>query len=125
MTLHDNCIVVADGDHGGSEGDITTGIAELTNGEERLSGKLWDHMSMVRCRWEAREIQLSFVGGVQNGTRRHVDGNGVGRWAFVTHRSGWRKEVGGAAQISYGIKWSGGRTGGIGRMTKASGVRLN
>jgi len=55
---------VADGDCGGREGDVSSGIAEMANGEEWLSGKLWDHMSMVCCRWEAREIQLGFVGGV-------------------------------------------------------------
>jgi len=64
VALHDNGIVVANGDRGGSEGNIASGIAELTNGEEWLSGKLWDHMSMACCRWEAREIQLGFMGGV-------------------------------------------------------------
>jgi len=45
VALHDNCIVVANGDCGGSEGDIASSITELTNGEEQLSGKLWDNMS--------------------------------------------------------------------------------
>jgi len=39
VTLEDNSIIVAGGDSVGSEGNITPGIAQLTNGEEWLSGK--------------------------------------------------------------------------------------
>jgi len=54
-----------------------------------------------------------------------VDGNGICSGAFVADRGGWGEKVGSAAQISYGIKWGCGKTGGMGRMSKASGDRLN
>jgi len=54
-----------------------------------------------------------------------MDGNGVGSRAFVAHGGGWGEEVGSTAQVSYGIERGGGRTSGMGRMTKTSGEWLN
>jgi len=47
VALQDNSVVVPDGNGGGSDCNITTGIAELANGEEWLSGELQYHMPMV------------------------------------------------------------------------------
>jgi len=46
-----------------------------------------------------------------------MDGNGVGSRAFVANGGGQGEEMGSAAQVSYGIEWGAGRTGGMGRMT--------
>jgi len=50
-----------DGDGGGREGDIATGIAELSNGEEWLHGKVGYDMAMAGSKWKPRDIQVSFM----------------------------------------------------------------
>jgi len=47
---------VADGDHGGCEGNIAAIIAKLANGDERLSCKLGYNMAMMHSCWEAWEV---------------------------------------------------------------------
>jgi len=64
VALHDNCIVVTNGDRGGSECNVASGITELANGEKRLSGKLQDHMAMASCSREAREFEVCLMGGM-------------------------------------------------------------
>jgi len=59
VTLEDNSIIVADGDSVGGEGNIAPGIAQLTNGEEWLSGKKGYNVSMSCHSQEAREIQVA------------------------------------------------------------------
>jgi len=54
-----------------------------------------------------------------------MDGDGISSESFGADRDGWGEKMCGAAQIGYGIKWGCERTSGVGRMTKASGDRLN
>jgi len=46
------------------ECNITTGIAELSNGEEGLHGKVRNDVAMVGRKWKSRDIKVGFVGGV-------------------------------------------------------------
>jgi len=48
MTLEDDDIIVADGDGGGSEGNIASSITQLANGEEQLHGKVGDDVPMMQ-----------------------------------------------------------------------------
>ncbi len=77
----------------GREGYITPGIAELPDGEEGLHGKVGNNMSMLGRRWKARDVKVSFMGGVEYEARWGVNSDrGCGQ-ALVAHRHGRRKEV--------------------------------
>jgi len=52
LPLHDNSIVVTDGYSVGGEDDTAPGVTKLAHGQEGLSGKGWDHMTMACSRWE-------------------------------------------------------------------------
>ena len=46
-TLENDIILVSDGDSGGSEGNITAGVAELSNTEKWLGSKVGNNMAMA------------------------------------------------------------------------------
>jgi len=115
-TLENDIILVSDGDGGGGEGNITTGVAELSNAEERLGSKVGNDVAMAGGRRKAGYVEISFMGGVENRTGWGVDGDGSIGGTLVADRRGWGKEVGGASRISDGIvTGGGGRTGNCGR----------
>jgi len=115
-TLENDIILVSDGDGGGGEGNVTTGVAELSNTEERLGSKVGNDVAMAGGRRKAGYVEVSFMGGVENCTGWGVDSNRSIGWTLVAYRRGRGKEVGGASRISDGIvTWSGGRTGNCGR----------
>jgi len=109
--LEDGVVVTSDGDGGCGEGDITSGIAQLPNGEERLCGKLRKHMAMAGCRRKTRNGEVSLMGGMQNSARGGVHGDWCVGCALVADWGGGGKEMRGTSKIGNGIKWSGGRTG--------------
>jgi len=54
-----------------------------------------------------------------------MDGNGVCSGPLVANRGGQREKMGCAARIGSGIKWGGGRTGGMSRMWCTSGENVD
>jgi len=46
-TLENDTILVSDGDSGGSEGNVTAGVAELSNAEKWLGSKVGNNMAMA------------------------------------------------------------------------------
>jgi len=115
-TLENYTILVSDGDSGGSEGNVTAGVAELSNAEKRLGSKVGNNMAMAGGQRQAGYVEVGFMGGMENRPGWGVDGDGSVGGPFVAYRRGRGKEVGGAPRIGYGIvAWSGGRTGNCGR----------
>jgi len=46
-TLENDTVLVTDGDIGGGEGNVTAGVAELSDAEEWLGSKVGNYMSMA------------------------------------------------------------------------------
>ena len=63
-TLENDTILVLDGDSGGSEGNVTAGVAELSNAEKRLGSKVGNNMAMAGGQRQAGYIEVGFVGGM-------------------------------------------------------------
>jgi len=55
---------VTDCNGGCHECNITAGITELSNGEERLCGKVGNDVAMAGRKWKSQDIEVGFVGGV-------------------------------------------------------------
>ncbi len=53
-----------DGIGGCRECNVTAGITELSDGEERLHGKVGNDVAMAGRKWKSRDIKVSFMGGV-------------------------------------------------------------
>ncbi len=68
------------------------------------------------CCWEAREVQVSFMGRVHDGARWCVDGDGGCCGMLVANGGGAGEKMSSATRIGNGIKWCGRRTSGIGTM---------
>jgi len=114
-TLENDTILVLDGDSRGREGNVTASIAELANAEKGLGGKIRNNMTMAGGQRKARDVEVSFMGGMENCPGRGVDSDRSIVGTFVAYRHGWGEEVGGAPRIGDGIEWSGGRAGDGGR----------
>ncbi len=93
------------------ECNVTTSVAELSNGEEGLRGKVGNDVAMAGRKWKSQDIEVGFTGGVEDDARWCVNGDRGCGWAFVAHGCGRREEVCSAAQISDGEERGGGRTG--------------
>jgi len=68
---------------------------------------------MACSSWEAGEVEIGFMGRMEDNARWGMDGNGVGSWTFVAHQSGGREKMCRATGVSNGIERGGGRTGGM------------
>jgi len=105
LPLHDDAIIVADGYRVSSENNIAPGIARLAHGQQGLSGKSRDNMTMVSSSWESRDIKISFMCGMQDHAGWGVDGNRGRCWALVADGGGVGEEMGSTTGIGDGVKW--------------------
>ncbi len=61
-------------------------------------------MPMPDGKWEARDVQLGLMRGMQDRARSCVDGNRVSSWSFVADSGSSVEEVCHAARIGDGIE---------------------
>ncbi len=78
---------------------------KLAHGQQGLSGKSRDNMTMASSSWESREIKISFMCGMQDHARWGVDGNRGRCWALVADGGGVGEEMGSTTGIGDGVKW--------------------
>ena len=63
-TLENDTVLVTDGDIGGGEGNVTAGVAELSDAEEWLGSKVGNYMSMAGGERQTGYVEVGFVGGM-------------------------------------------------------------
>jgi len=65
---HDDGLIVPDGNLVSSESDVTTGIAELTDGQKWLCCQVRHNVAMLGSHWKPWDIYFHFVGGMEDGS---------------------------------------------------------
>jgi len=68
MPSHDDGLIVPDGNLVSSESDITTGVTELTYGQQQLCCKVRHNVAMSGSCWKPWDVYFHFMGGMDNGS---------------------------------------------------------